>query len=65
MLHANARQTDRVGMKSLFQSLFVRYGTGSRLFLPVTHAKNWNVIAWTVIAVGILAWGVALVVWNF
>jgi hypothetical protein len=59
-----ARQTDKVGMKS-FHSLFVRYGAGSGLFVPITQAKCWNAIAWTIIAVGTLAWGAALVVWNF
>ena len=64
MVKLGAGQTDKYGMR-LFHSLFVRYGTGSGLFLPITQAKCWNVVAWTVIALGTLAWGIALLVWNF
>jgi hypothetical protein len=63
MAHPGSHQTDKFGMK-LFHSLFVRYGAGSRVFLPITQAKCWNVIAWTVIALGTVGWGVALLVWN-
>jgi hypothetical protein len=59
MVKLGAGPTDKVGMR-LFHALFVRYGTGSAVFLPITQAKYWNVIAWTIIALGILAWGIAL-----
>jgi hypothetical protein len=49
----------------LLHSLFVRYGAGSAVFLPITRAKYWNAIAWTIIGLGTVAWGVVLVVWNF
>jgi hypothetical protein len=49
----------------LFHSLFGRYGAGSAVFLPITQAKYWNVIAWTIIVAGTLGWVVALLVWNF
>jgi hypothetical protein len=64
MIQAGAGQTDKVRVR-LFHSLFVRYGTGSSVFLPVTQAKWWNVIAWTIIALGTVAWVVTLFVWNF
>jgi len=56
---------DKPVVKSIFSTLFVRYGSGSGVFLPITQAKAWNVIAWSLIVVGTLAWGVALFVWNF
>jgi hypothetical protein len=64
MVQAGARQADKFRMR-LFHSLFVRYGTGSTVFLPITQAKCWNAIAWTIIALGTLGWVVALLVWNF
>jgi hypothetical protein len=63
MVPPDARQPDKFGMK-VFHSLFVRYGAGSAVFLPITQAKCWNVIAWSIIALGTVAWGVALLVWN-
>jgi hypothetical protein len=52
------------GITSFLNSTFVRYGTGSGLFLPLTQAKWWNVAAWTLIGVGTLGWAVALALWN-
>jgi hypothetical protein len=64
MAWAGGRHTDKFGMK-LFHSLFVRYGSASAVFLPITQAKCWNAVAWTIIALGTVAWGVMLLVWNF
>ena len=64
MAQSGAHETDKFGMR-LFHSLFVRYGAASAVFLPITQAKCWNVIAWTIIALGSMAWVVALLVWNY
>jgi hypothetical protein len=64
MMPASGAQSDKVRVR-LFHSLFVRYGMGSGVFLPITQAKWWNVIAWTIIALGTVAWVVTLLVWNF
>lgn len=50
---------------SLFQNLFVRYGTGSTVAMRITQWKYWNAFAWTTIVVGTLAWAVAIAAWNF
>jgi hypothetical protein len=63
MIQAGERHTDKFGMR-LFHSLFVRHGAASAVFLPITQAKCWNVIAWTIIVLGTVAWGVALLAWN-
>jgi hypothetical protein len=63
MIERVTRGTDKSGMR-LFHSLFVRYGSGSAVFLPITQAKRWNAVAWTIIALGTLGWVVALVLWN-
>ena len=64
MIQSRAGRADKNGMK-VFQSLFARYGAGSAVFLPITQAKYWNAIAWTIIALGTAGWVVALLVWNF
>jgi hypothetical protein len=63
MMQQSARRADKVGMR-LFHSLFVRNGAGSAVFLPITQAKWWNAVAWTIIALGSVGWVVALLVWN-
>ncbi len=57
-------RADKICMKLLFDSLFVRQGAGSRLFLPVVQSRYWNVIAWAVIVLGTLAWAAFLFMWN-
>ena len=64
MSRGGVNSTDKVGVKSFLQSVFLRYGAGPDIFAPLTRLKNWNVIAWTTIVVGGVGWIVALVVWN-
>lgn len=45
---------------SLFEQLFCRYGAGSHIFKPLTNWRLWNRIAWTLVVLGILGWGVGL-----
>jgi hypothetical protein len=61
MMQATARPA--TGIQSFLHAAFVRYGTGSDLFLPLTRAKWWNVAAWTLIGVGTLGWAVILALW--
>jgi hypothetical protein len=63
MTEASHSRAD-TGIQSILHSVFVRYGGGSDLFLPVTRASWWNAVAWTMIGLGTLAWGVVLV-WTF
>jgi hypothetical protein len=63
-MRVSANSADKIRVKSFLHSTFVRYGAGPDIFAPLTRLKSWNVIAWTTIAVGGLAWVVALVVWN-
>lgn len=64
MAQQSEEHTDRLNVKT-FQSMFVRYGSGSGVFLPLTQAKCWNVIAWSIIVVGMIGWGITLVIWNY
>jgi hypothetical protein len=52
-------------MKLRVEELFLRYGAGSKLFLRIIQSRHWNVIAWTTIVVGALAWVAALLMWNY
>jgi hypothetical protein len=45
---------------SLFHNLFVRYGAGFELLVPLTKGKWWNAVAWTSIVLGIAGWAVFL-----
>jgi hypothetical protein len=42
----------------LFEHLFVRFGAGAHLLEPITKFKYWNAFCWTVIALGIVGWGI-------
>jgi hypothetical protein len=64
VIQQSAERADKRGVKT-FQSLFVRYGSGAGVFLPLTQAKCWNVLAWSIIIVGMIGWAITLVIWNY
>jgi len=57
--------TSAITASSTFEKLFVSYGAGSNIFLPVLRSKFWNTASWVIIAVATVAWTVDLVVYYF
>jgi hypothetical protein len=46
--------------RSRFRNLFVRYGTGLHLLMPLTKGAWWNAFAWTSIVLGVIGWAIFL-----
>lgn len=44
--------------KERIERWFVRFGAGAHLLEPVTKSRYWNIFCWTVIALGIVGWGI-------
>jgi hypothetical protein len=45
---------------TLFHNLFIRYGAGLNLLVPLTKVKWWNAFAWTSIVLGVAGWALFL-----
>jgi phosphate/sulfate permease len=45
---------------SLFEHLFLHYGAGAEVFVPLIRSRFWNRFCWIVIVLGILGWIAAL-----
>jgi hypothetical protein len=44
----------------LAERIFLQYGAGAHLFVPLTRWRHWNHLSWVIIIVGILGWIFAL-----
>jgi high-affinity Fe2+/Pb2+ permease len=49
--------------EGIFETLFIRYGAGSDLIKRLTASKTWNIVAWILILLGVLAW-IVFLRWN-
>lgn len=54
---------DKKKVQRVFADLIVRYGAGAHYVQKFTSAKAWNLIAWVLIALGIVGW-IFFLMWH-